>query len=65
MFVVNKANLIAAVPTLTVTSFRNLAAMWGPQGVQNDDPGSTEGYFSEGLGIDAPTLERLRANLLE
>jgi protein-tyrosine phosphatase len=27
--------------------------------------GSTEGYFSEGLGIDAPTLERLRANLLE
>jgi protein-tyrosine phosphatase len=31
----------------------------------DDTYGSTAAYFSDGLGIDAPTLERLRANLLE
>ena len=49
-FVVNKANLIAG--SLTVTAFRQLAAGGAgagpesPQGVDNDDPGATEGYFA-------------------
>ena len=51
-FVVNKANLLAG--TLTVTAFRRLAAATGsgpdsPQGVGNDDPAATEGYF---IGAD-------------
>ena len=47
-FVINKASLIAG--TLTVTAFRQLASSSGPgpyspQGVDNDDPAATEGYF--------------------
>jgi uncharacterized repeat protein (TIGR01451 family) len=53
-FVVNKANLIAG--TLTVTAFRQMAGNtcpgagpYSPQGVNNDDPSATEGYF---VGVD-------------
>jgi len=59
-FVVNKANLIGG--TLTVTAFRQMApdddapsacapttGPLTPQGVNNDDPGATEGYF---IGVD-------------
>jgi uncharacterized membrane protein len=49
-FVVNKANLLAG--TLTVAAFRQMGAANGtgpgivtPQGVDNDDPNATEGYF--------------------
>ncbi|HUS00991.1 MAG TPA: fibronectin type III domain-containing protein, partial [Chitinophagaceae bacterium] len=48
MWVVNKANLISATPSLTVTGFpHNIAAsdIYTPQGVHNDDPGATQGYF--------------------
>ena len=54
VYVVNKANLLAG--TLTVTPFRQIGAaggtgggMWAPQGVDNDGPGATEGYFT---GVD-------------
>ena len=57
-FVVNKANLLTG--TLTVTAFRQMATGSGgpyaPQGVNNDDPQATEGYF---IGSDAATLGRL------
>jgi hypothetical protein len=46
MWVVNKADLIAG--TLTVTAFNQGTTgtnMYTPQGVHNDDPASTEGYF--------------------
>jgi hypothetical protein len=46
MWVVNKANLIAG--SLTVTGFPHGAAntdIYTPQGVHNDDPDATEGYF--------------------
>jgi len=51
-YVINKANLLAG--TLTVTAFRQLASSTGPgpstpQGVDNDDPSATEGYF---IGVD-------------
>ncbi len=51
-FVINKANLTNGV--LTVTAFRQMATSTGPgpyapQGVGNDDPASTEGYF---IGTD-------------
>jgi len=51
-YVINKANLLAG--TLTVTAFRQLASGTGagpstPQGVDNDDPSATEGYF---IGVD-------------
>jgi uncharacterized repeat protein (TIGR01451 family) len=59
-FVVNKSNLLAG--TLTVTAFRQMApddddpsacapttGPLTPQGVNNDDPGATEGYF---IGVD-------------
>jgi hypothetical protein len=52
-YVVNKANLLAG--TLTVTAFRALidstthVGPYTPQGVDNDDPSSTEGYF---IGVD-------------
>lgn len=49
-FVVNKANLLAG--TLTVAAFRQMGAANGtgpgivtPQGVDNDDPNASEGYF--------------------
>ena len=46
MWVVNKASLIAG--TLSVSGFAHGTTntnMFTPQGVQNDDPNSTEGYF--------------------
>ncbi len=51
-YVINKANLLAS--TLTVTAFRQLctgtgAGPYTPQGVNNDDPAATEGYF---IGVD-------------
>jgi uncharacterized repeat protein (TIGR01451 family) len=53
-FVVNKANLIGG--TLTVTAFRQMAGNtcpgagpYAPQGVNNDDPAATQGYFA---GVD-------------
>src|SRR6185436_15102867 len=48
-FVVRKASLL--VGTLAVTAFRQLVAgesgegPLAPQGVDNDDPGATQGYF--------------------
>ncbi len=51
-WVINKANLIAG--SLTATYFASLASGSGagpltPQGVSNDDPAATEGYF---IGVD-------------
>jgi hypothetical protein len=51
-YVINKANLNAG--TLTVTSFillngGSVAGILTPQGVDNDDPAATEGYF---IGVD-------------
>jgi hypothetical protein len=51
-YVINKANLLAG--TLTVTPFRQLCTATGagpftPQGVDNDDPTATTGYF---IGVD-------------
>src|SRR6266567_2140778 len=51
-YVVKKASLLAG--TLTVTAFRQLASSSGPgpyspQGVDNDDPVATEGFF---IGTD-------------
>lgn len=51
-FVVRKSDLLAG--TLTVTAFRQLspasgAGVYTPQGVDNDDPSATEGYF---IGVD-------------
>jgi hypothetical protein len=51
-YVVKKADLLSSV--LTVTAFRGLAVAGGagpytPQGVDNDDPSATEGYF---VGVD-------------
>ena len=49
MWVVNKANLISSTPSLTVTGFPHTTAnktdIYTPQGVHNDDPGATQGYF--------------------
>ena len=57
-FVVNKAALLAN--TLTVTAFRQIgtstAGIYTPQGVHNDDPTATEGYF---IGIDLVTFGKL------
>jgi PKD repeat protein len=53
-YVVNKSDLLSG--TLTVTAFRQIGAVngtgsgpWSPQGVDNDDPAATEGYF---IGVD-------------
>lgn len=64
-FVVNKANLFSG--TLTVTTFANLIVSSGghrpqthgpftPQGVNNDDPAATQGYF---IGVDATSFGTL------
>jgi hypothetical protein len=58
-FVVRKSDLMTGA--LTVTAFRGLAAATGagpytPQGVDNDDPGATEGYF---IGVDNATFGTL------
>ena len=59
-WVINKANLIAG--SLTATYFANLAAGTGagpltPQGVSNDDPSATEGYF---IGVDNAAFSLLQ-----
>lgn len=53
-YVVRKSALISS--SLVVTAFRQIGAAggtgdgpWTPQGVDNDDPGATEGYF---IGVD-------------
>ncbi len=60
-FVINKADLLAG--TLTVTPFRQLAGftcpstgVYTPQGVNNDDPQATEGYF---IGVDVCVFSKL------
>ena len=53
-YVVNKANLIAG--TLIVTPLGELGSMASPQGVDNDDPAATEGYF---IGTDVSLFGRL------
>jgi hypothetical protein len=59
-FVVRKSDLILS-STLTVTAFRQLSTSstngpFAPQGVDNDDPNSTEGYF---VGVDTLLFNRL------
>ncbi len=59
-YVINKSNLFST--NLTVTAFRQLATSSGagpytPQGVDNDDPNSTEGYF---IGVDNVAFSRLQ-----
>ncbi|HEY3306715.1 MAG TPA: Ig domain-containing protein [Candidatus Binatia bacterium] len=60
-FVINKADLLAN--TLTVTAFRHVAGntcpstgLFTPQGVHNDDPNATTGYF---IGVDVCTFNKL------
>lgn len=57
-YVVNKANLISG--SLTVTAFRGLIGAstgpYTPQGVHNQDPGATNGYF---IGVDAFDFDEL------
>ncbi len=60
-FVINKANILSN--TLTVTAFRRLYDSSpftdgpdSPQGVDNDDPSATEGYF---VGVSAAAFSRL------
>lgn len=58
-FVVRKASLLT--PTPVVTAFRGLAVgsgagLYTPQGVHNQDPGATEGYF---IGVDNSVFNRL------
>ncbi|MDP4284313.1 MAG: hypothetical protein Q8891_07815 [Bacteroidota bacterium] len=57
MWVVNKADLLSG--TLTVTSFTQSASgtdMYTPQGVHNDDPSATNGYF---IGASQTAYSRL------
>lgn len=54
VFVIQKSSILAAGP-MNVTAFRDLTAGGGagiftPQGVDNDDPAATEGYF---VGTDS------------
>jgi PKD repeat protein len=57
-FVVNKSNLLSGI--LTVTPFRQLgnssSGIRTPQGVSNDDPASTNGYF---IGTDRNVFGQL------
>jgi uncharacterized repeat protein (TIGR01451 family) len=55
-YVVRKSDLLSGI--LTVTAFRNLhtAGIWTPQGVDNDDPAATQGYF---IGVDFNLFSRL------
>ncbi len=59
VFVVRKSDLLSG--TLTVTPFRDVtngfsAGPLTPQGVDNDDPGATEGYF---IGVDVASFSLL------
>lgn len=59
MYVINKADLIKASPVLTATAFRNSTVakdVFTPQGVDNDDPNATEGYF---ISISNSVFSRL------
>jgi hypothetical protein len=55
-YVVRKADLLGG--SAFVTIFRGLesAGIWTPQGVDNDDPGATVGYF---IGVDFNLFGRL------
>lgn len=58
LWVVNKASLLSGGP-MTVTSFPHGVTntnMYTPQGVHNDDPGATEGYF---VGASQTVYSRL------
>ncbi len=61
VWVVNKASMISGGPA-TVTAFRGLVnnttsvGTWTAQGVDNDDPQATEGFF---LGVDFFVFSRL------
>lgn len=61
VYVINKASLLTG--TLTLTAFRQIGAVNGigpgiftAQGVDNDDPASTEGYF---VGVDSAAFSTL------
>jgi hypothetical protein len=59
-FVVRKSSVTSGGP-IVVTAFRNLtggtaAGLYTPQGVDNDDPGATEGYF---IGVDVAVYSQL------
>jgi hypothetical protein len=59
VYVVNKASLIAGTPS--ATRFRAVSSATGagpftPQGVDNDDPGATSGFF---IGVDNATFGQL------
>ena len=58
VWVVDKSDLIGG--TLTLTAFRNLVAggvgLWTPQGVDNDDPQATLGFF---VGVDFNLFSRI------
>ncbi|MGH2546397.1 MAG: hypothetical protein ACRDHJ_05910, partial [Actinomycetota bacterium] len=57
-FVISKADLLAS--TLTVTAFRGLigasTGIYTPQGVHNQDPAATQGYF---VGVDFHEFDEL------
>jgi hypothetical protein len=60
-FVIRKSSVLSGGP-IVVTPFRHTATSTGvgaysPQGVTNDDPGATEGYF---IGSDGQTLGLLQ-----
>ena len=60
-YVVRKSSVLGAGP-IVVTAFRQLAAGSGagpitPQGVDNDDPAATEGYF---IGVDNAVFSLLQ-----
>ncbi|MBA4312779.1 MAG: hypothetical protein C0417_09135 [Chlorobiaceae bacterium] len=59
VYIVRKSDLLTG--SLTVTAFRGLTngsttGPFTPQGVHNDDPTATEGYF---IGVDAITFSKL------
>lgn len=59
-YVINKASLLAG--SLVFTTFNNMATgstagPYTPQGVSNDDPAATEGYF---VGVDILTFSKLQ-----
>jgi hypothetical protein len=59
VYIIRKSDLLSG--SLTVTAFRGLTngsttGPFTPQGVHNDDPTATEGYF---IGVDAATFSNL------
>jgi hypothetical protein len=59
-FVVRKSSILGSGP-IVVTAFRSVGTtangLYSPQGVNNDDPNATYGYF---IGVDAGTYSRLQ-----